>query len=338
SHPIPSIPSHPTPSSPSRSTPIPPPHPHSHLIHPIPPAPVPAMPPPPPPPPRGSGSGPAAPRCRPPRFRYRRHPKPPYSYLALIALVIRAAPGRRLKLAQIIQEIRSLFPFFGGGYQGWKDSVRHNLSSNPCFAKVLKDPARPKAKGNYWTVDVSRIPAGSLRLQNTAVARGGAAAFPRDLTPFVLRGCPFPPPPASRSSAFSIASLLSDLGKQGTPPPLPSDTPISSLWGSAPIVPPTPWVPPPIGGQTAGPHVCPPAPWGQLPTSYSTAVAPNAVAPPNGPPVLALRWGVLPPHPPAPPRSPQSPEGGAQPMPPNKSIFDVWLSHPGDTVPPALHG
>ncbi|XP_030358076.1 forkhead box protein H1 [Strigops habroptila] len=228
------------------------------------------MPPPPPPPPRGSGSGPAAPRCRPPRFRYRRHPKPPYSYLALIALVIRAAPGRRLKLAQIIQEIRSLFPFFGGGYQGWKDSVRHNLSSNPCFAKVLKDPARPKAKGNYWTVDVSRIPAGSLRLQNTAVARGGAAAFPRDLTPFVLRGCPFPARP--------------------------------------------------------------------LPTSYSTAVAPNAVAPPNGPPVLALRWGVLPPHPPAPPRSPQSPEGGAQPMPPNKSIFDVWLSHPGDTVPPALHG
>ncbi|GAB0181189.1 forkhead box protein H1 [Grus japonensis] len=87
------------------------------------------------------------------RQRYRRHPKPPYSYLALIALVIRAAPGRRLKLAQIIQAISSLFPFFGGGYQGWKDSVRHNLSSNPCFAKVLKDPAKPKAKGNYWTVD-----------------------------------------------------------------------------------------------------------------------------------------------------------------------------------------
>ncbi|KAM8982798.1 forkhead box protein H1, partial [Ara ararauna] len=89
----------------------------------------------PPPPPPAPGPLAAPPRCRPPRFRYRRHPKPPYSYLALIALVIRAAPGRRLKLAQIIQEIRSLFPFFGGGYQGWKDSVRHNLSSNPCFAK-----------------------------------------------------------------------------------------------------------------------------------------------------------------------------------------------------------
>lgn len=37
---------------------------------------------------------------------------------------------------QIIEELGSLFPFFGGGYQGWKDSVRHNLSCNPCFAKV----------------------------------------------------------------------------------------------------------------------------------------------------------------------------------------------------------
>ncbi|XP_061210703.1 forkhead box protein H1-like [Neopsephotus bourkii] len=147
------------------------------------------------------------PRCRPPRFRYRRHPKPPYSYLALIALVIRAAPGRRLKLAQIIQEIRSLFPFFGGGYQGWKDSVRHNLSSNPCFAKVLKDPSRPQAKGNFWTVDLSRIPAGALRLQNTAVARGGSAAFPPDLTPFILRGCRPPPgggPPPPNKSVFDV--------------------------------------------------------------------------------------------------------------------------------------
>ncbi|KAK2510516.1 hypothetical protein Q9233_017664, partial [Columba guinea] len=111
--------------------------------------------------------------ARPGRQRYRRHPKPPYSYLALIALVIRAAPGRRLKLAQIIQAISRLFPFFGGGYQGWKDSIRHNLSSNPCFAKVLKDPAKPKAKGNYWTVDVSRIPPEALKLQNTAALSGG---------------------------------------------------------------------------------------------------------------------------------------------------------------------
>ncbi|KAM6125783.1 LOW QUALITY PROTEIN: forkhead box protein H1 [Pterocles gutturalis] len=233
----------------------------------------------------GSGPcpGPLPAAARGSRGRYRRHPKPPYSYLALIALVIRAAPGRRLKLAQIIQELSSLFPFWGG-YQGWKDSIRHNLSSNPCFCKVLKDPAKPQAKGNYWTVDVGRIPPHALRLQNTPVARGGGAPpFARDLAPFVLGG---------------------------------------QLGGSDPE-----------GGTLA-----PPPAWGQLPTSYSTAVAPNAVAPPSGPPFLALRWGVLPPHcPPPPPPPGVDPEGGAQAMPPNKSIFDVWLSHPGDTVPPALH-
>lgn len=33
--------------------------------------------------------------------RYLRHDKPPYTYLAMIALVIQAAPFRRLKLAQV---------------------------------------------------------------------------------------------------------------------------------------------------------------------------------------------------------------------------------------------
>ncbi|XP_065484053.1 forkhead box protein H1-like [Caloenas nicobarica] len=164
--------------------------------------------------------------ARPGRQRYRRHPKPPYSYLALIALVIRAAPGRRLKLAQIIQAISRLFPFFGGGYQGWKDSIRHNLSSNPCFAKVLKDPAKPKAKGNYWTVDVSRIPPDALKLQNTAVARGGAAAFARDLAPFILRGHPYPSrappePPPPPGAPFSIERLLQDPPRHPPQPPPP---------------------------------------------------------------------------------------------------------------------
>ncbi|XP_053916642.1 LOW QUALITY PROTEIN: forkhead box protein H1 [Cuculus canorus] len=297
----------------------------------------------------GSGRGS---RARPPR--YRRHPKPPYSYLALIALVIRAAPGHRLKLAQILQRIRALFPFFGGGYQGWKDSVRHNLSSNPCFAKVLKDPSRPKAKGNYWTVDVSRIPPAALRLQNTAVARGGGApTFARDLTPFILQGHPYPPtppldPPKPPPSTFSIASLLREFPEgEGTPQIEGGQHPSASFWEAAPLFP--LWVPPPpcgkaVGGSDpkGGPHAMPHLPnWGQLPTSYSTSVAPNAVAPPCGTPFLSLRWGVLPPSPPKPlgvPSDPKSEEGGAQAMPPNKSIFDVWLSHPGDTVNPALHG
>lgn len=238
---------------------------------------------------------------------------------------------------------------------------------------MLKDPAKPKAKGNYWTVDVSRIPPEALKLQNTAVARGGAAAFARDLAPFVLRGYPYSPPTpksppepsgASRpASGFSIASLLREFPqrgnggepskKSGTPPEISGDPVPVASWGSAPVFhlaaappPVTPWVPPVAGGRSGGSDPeggsrAPPPVWGQLPTSYSTAVAPNAVAPPSGPPFLALRWGVLPPGPPppGPPLGAEAEAGGAQAMPPpNKSIFDIWLSHPGDVVRPTLHG
>uniref|UniRef100_G1TQE3 Fork-head domain-containing protein n=1 Tax=Oryctolagus cuniculus TaxID=9986 RepID=G1TQE3_RABIT len=187
--------------------------------------------------------------------RYLRHDKPPYTYLAMIALVIQAAPARRLKLAQIIHQVQAVFPFFRDDYEGWKDSIRHNLSSNPCFRKVgerratpcgggagtegrslrvprpheacpptpfqvPKDPAKPQAKGNFWAVDVSLIPADALRLQNTALCRrwqnrGAHRAFAKDLGPYVLHGRPYrppsPPPPASEG--FSIKSLLGNPGE-----------------------------------------------------------------------------------------------------------------------------
>uniref|UniRef100_A0A8C4YMU7 Forkhead box H1 n=1 Tax=Gopherus evgoodei TaxID=1825980 RepID=A0A8C4YMU7_9SAUR len=140
----------------------------------------------------------------PKKKRYSRHRKPPYTYLAMIALVIQASPGRKLKLSQIIQEIGALFPFFTAGYQGWKDSIRHNLSSNRCFSKLLKDPAKPKAKGNFWTVDVSQIPPDALKLQNTAISRQEAASFASDLAPFILHGQPYRGGPQQLQPAASV--------------------------------------------------------------------------------------------------------------------------------------
>lgn len=84
---------------------------------------------------------------------YTRRPKPPYSYIALIAMAIRDSASGRLTLAEINDYLMKKFPFFRGSYTGWRNSVRHNLSLNDCFLKVLRDPSRPWGKDNYWMLN-----------------------------------------------------------------------------------------------------------------------------------------------------------------------------------------
>ena len=82
----------------------------------------------------------------------RRQEKPPYSYIALIVMAIQSSPAKRLTLSEIYTFLQQRFPFFRGAYQGWKNSVRHNLSLNECFIKLPKGLGRP-GKGHYWTID-----------------------------------------------------------------------------------------------------------------------------------------------------------------------------------------
>ncbi|XP_069469622.1 forkhead box protein Q1 [Ambystoma mexicanum] len=181
---------------------------------------------------------------------YTRRPKPPYSYIALIAMAIRDSGGGRLTLAEINDYLMRKFPFFRGGYTGWRNSVRHNLSLNDCFVKVLRDPSRPWGKDNYWMLNPNSeytFADGVFRRRRKRLSRGGRGPPPEGELPAPLPAAPTrspaqpPTPPTTKqepakfSSSFAIESILSRPfrsreRRQSAEP--------AALWGPAALLPP----------------------------------------------------------------------------------------------------
>ncbi|XP_055627230.1 forkhead box protein F2 [Toxorhynchites rutilus septentrionalis] len=127
----------------------------------------------------------------------RRQEKPQLSYINMIVMAIKDSPHRRRTLSEIYKYLQSKYDFFNGEYNGWKNSVRHNLSLNECFKKLPKECGKP-GKGHYWTIDASaeymfedegslrRRPRGFRRKQQLKAFTGGSAFYPAGSTGYEI--------------------------------------------------------------------------------------------------------------------------------------------------------
>ncbi|KAF9187005.1 Forkhead box protein J2 [Haplosporangium sp. Z 11] len=81
-----------------------------------------------------------------------KYPKPTHSYSYLITTAILESPQSQMTLNDIYEWVMDRYPWYRTATNGWKNSIRHNLSLNKAFMRVPRPPSEP-GKGSYWRLD-----------------------------------------------------------------------------------------------------------------------------------------------------------------------------------------
>lgn len=156
---------------------------------------------------------------------YRRYPKPPYSYVGMIIAAIETSPEKNTTLKELTTGLQNMFSFFNGSYKGWRDSVRHTLSSSPCFIRI--DTIK-RHGASVWATDLTKASRNVFKRQDTDISKDGtwAVTLTKQLNiadiPLPPKECPF----ASQTSTttmkasnyspdfnFSIDNILADISQ-----------------------------------------------------------------------------------------------------------------------------